>query len=112
MKMFAIYDSKAGTYSSPMPANTDGIALRNFEQIFRDETTSISQYPADFTLFCIGEYDEETGFFTQDGPHYNLGNALQFERLHQLQEVLAGKDNPVQKDRGITNGTKAGEVPA
>lgn len=78
MKVFSIYDSKAEAYMAPFFANTIGIALRNFELSATEGSHPFHQFPGDFTLFQIAEFDEQSGVITALEAHYNLGNAIQF----------------------------------
>nr|QJB19090.1 MAG: nonstructural protein [Microvirus sp.] len=61
MLLFAVHDSKAGYYSNPQMYRSLGEASRAFEANCRDKTTVYNQFPADFTLVQIGEYDLVTG---------------------------------------------------
>lgn len=76
MKIFAVYDSKAEAYLQPFFARTDGVALRMFGQAAQDEQHDFSKHAADYTLFCLGEFDEYTGKIAPLDALYNLGNAL------------------------------------
>lgn len=63
-KLFTIYDSAAETYSPPFVAKTLGLAMRMFETIANDQTTSVGLHPADHTLFELGEWDDNAGFIS------------------------------------------------
>lgn len=53
-------DVKSGLFTSPTPFRTEGEAVRAFgEAIPRDPM--LSKYPADFELYAIAEWDNETG---------------------------------------------------
>lgn len=60
-KMFAIYDSKGEFYSQPFCQKTMGMAIRAFRDTALDASTTIHAHPEDFTLYCIGEYDDRNG---------------------------------------------------
>lgn len=71
LKVFSIRDSKAQIFNQPWFARTHGEAERNFEQLVRDEKSTIYQYPEDYDLYHIGEYDDETGLVTSlDTPKH------------------------------------------
>ena len=61
LQTFAIYDSKAATYSPPFSQKTLGLAIRMFSDSALDKTTTIGLHPEDFILFHLGEYDDQTG---------------------------------------------------
>lgn len=77
-KIFTIYDSKVESYQSPFTAIHKGYALREFENVSNDPKTAIGQYPADYTLFEIGEFNTTTGSITQHEVKQSLGTAIEF----------------------------------
>ena len=77
-KVYAVYDSKAEAYLDPFYMMTDGLAIRAFQSAANDAQHDFHRFAADYTLFRIGSYHPETGFFTQDEAHTNLGTALQY----------------------------------
>jgi len=68
MKIYAIHDTRANTYSSLMALQTDAHAVRSFTQEVNraDNGNMLNQFPADFALHSIGEFNEENGHIT---PH-------------------------------------------
>lgn len=79
-KVLAVYDSKAESFGQPMTFRSRGEALRAFQTVANDEQSSICKFPADFTLFEIGEYEEESGDLTMyPNGKVSLGLALEFK---------------------------------
>lgn len=76
-KIFAVYDSKVDAYLSPFFMAARGQAIRSFVDIASDKTHNIGKYPADFTLFELGEYDDSCAKFTLHSSPYSLGLALE-----------------------------------
>lgn len=71
-KMFTIFDSKAGAYNAPFCFGATGQAVRAFADLVNDPQSNIARHPADYTLFEIGTYDDQTG--TMEGiVHITLG---------------------------------------
>lgn len=60
-KMFAIYDTKSETYGDIVYAKTLAEADRSFATYCNNKDTIINKYPADYNLFQLGEYDQQTG---------------------------------------------------
>lgn len=83
-KMFTVYDSKAQAYMMPFFMNSRGEALRAWQDLCNDEKTQFGKHPEDFTLFEIGEYDQETGKITQTTAFISLGTALEFKKQKNL----------------------------
>ena len=67
-KFYSLLDSKIGAFLNPFTATNDGEAIRLFTTWVNDTTneSNISKYPADYSLFFIGEFDDSTGNFKQD----------------------------------------------
>lgn len=77
LKTFAVFDSAVGAYLQPFNLRTHEEGIRLFKQNVNNEQTAFAKFPGDYTLFCIGTYDEESGKYRQDGAHQSLGNALE-----------------------------------
>lgn len=76
LKMFTVYDSKAETYLRPFSMRSTGEAIRGFITTLNDGQSEFSLYPADFTLFEIGTFDESTCKITILTTPENLGNGI------------------------------------
>lgn len=79
-RIFAIYDSKARSFLQPFYAPEIAVAQRHFRTAANDAATQICQYPEDFTLFYIGEYDDQSGVITPLDKMENLGLANAFKK--------------------------------
>ena len=64
--MFCIYDMKLATYMSPFPMAHEGQALRAFQNLLDDKSTTMGKYPADFALYQLGKFDDSTGKMQND----------------------------------------------
>lgn len=62
---FSIFDSAALVYSPPFFQATKGLAIRMFSETAKDMQTNIGRHPTDFTLFHIGEFDDQAGAMTR-----------------------------------------------
>lgn len=60
LQIFAIFDTAAEVYSPPFFQKSIGLALRTFSDTAQDASTTIYQHPQDFTLFHVGQYDDQT----------------------------------------------------
>ena len=73
LKIFSIRDSKAETFNSPFYQPTHGEAERTFRTTVLDPKTVINQYPEDFDLWYLGEYNSNDGKITPlDTPQHML----------------------------------------
>lgn len=73
--IFSVYDSAAEMYLDPFVAPTLEVALRGFRQVVNREGHQFNAFPADYTLFQVGEFDPHTGVLRANAPT-NLGNGL------------------------------------
>lgn len=60
-KIFSIFDKKALSYFDPFFQHNRGLALRGFGELVNDPKTALNKYPADFSLWELGEFDETSG---------------------------------------------------
>jgi len=96
VKVFAIYDSKSEAYMSPFFLQTKGQAMRAFADSVADPKTQFHNHPGDFTLFEIGEYDDQKGWLKSHEAKINLGSALEFASKNL--EHIAQTTTPLVKN--------------
>ena len=78
-KVFTIRDAKANCFDSRLLVQkTTAEGLRTFQSLCVDSNTMVGKYPADFSFFELGEFDELTGAFKLHISPINLGLAAQF----------------------------------
>jgi hypothetical protein len=64
LKVFSVYDEKAQTYAHPVYFPKAEIGRRAFGDLALDTTSQINKHPRDYGFYCMGEYDDSTGKFT------------------------------------------------
>lgn len=70
-KMFSVRDSKGEIFHTPFFNKTHGEAERNFRQLVNDQKSMVAQYPEDFDLYYLGEYDDQKGLaYPLDTPQH------------------------------------------
>ncbi len=79
-QMYSIYDAKAQIFHPPYFNLTHGEAERTFGQIVNDEKTQISQFPEDFDLYHIGEYNDSTGKMSPNETPKHMLKAIALKR--------------------------------
>lgn len=71
LKIYSVRDSKAQLFGAPWYKNTHGEAERDFSRLVNDKNSTVSQFPEDFDLYYLGEYDDNTGkFMSLDTPQH------------------------------------------
>lgn len=96
LKAFSIYDVKAEVYSPPFFLMTNGLAVRQFEQLANDLQTTIGQHPADFTLFEIGHFDDASGTLVNLQANNPLGAGIDFVHRDPADQWLKPETNGSQ----------------
>lgn len=76
--VFSVHDSKGETYNTPMFLPAKGMAVRAFGDQANDPGSEINKHPEDYTLFCIGEYETDTGLLVPLKTPQSLGVAIEF----------------------------------
>lgn len=80
MKMFSIRDAKAENYSNPQYFRTSGEAIRALQQAVEDPNNQIGKYPEDFSMWLVGEFDEEHGLVVAEEVPKPVINAIDLVR--------------------------------
>ena len=78
LKCYTVYDGKVAAYLPPFYCRADGEAIRMFAESVMSEGHQFAKHPEDFTLFYIGEYDDETAKVECVITPVSLGTALEF----------------------------------
>lgn len=78
-KIYSIYDMKSESYGPLMAYPTDGVAIREFEQIATSEGI-IKKFPDDYSLHHLGEYESSTGEIIPSKTAHVLSRASEFKQ--------------------------------
>lgn len=68
LRVFAVYDDKAGAYMTPFFMPSVGEAVRAFSDAVVNPESAFHRHADDFTLYELGEYDQALGRFVCDVP--------------------------------------------
>jgi len=68
--IYSVFDKKTGVYGQPFFLNHETHAIRAVQQAANDLTTSIGQYPGDYALYCLGNFDDASGGFDDLNPQH------------------------------------------
>lgn len=75
VQIFAVFDSKAQTFGQPFFCINENIALRSWREAVNDPATQFCKYPEDFSLFQLGEFNDQDASFKLLQAPLNLGLA-------------------------------------
>lgn len=95
-KVFAVFDHAVLAYMTPFNLRSVGEAMRGWIEVVNDPKSAFFRTPEDYTLFCIGEYDDVDGRYTQSAVHKVVSTAIAVKKNRHggLDEV--GDEAPVQ----------------
>lgn len=60
-KMFTIFDQKAKAWLPPFFLPQEGVAIRTFADCVNSPDHNFGRHPEDYSLFCIGSFDDAAG---------------------------------------------------
>jgi hypothetical protein len=75
-KLFTIRDSKSEVFNAPFAQATHAEAERSFARAAADPKTTIHQYPEDFDLWYLGDFDENSGKLLPCDSPQHICNAV------------------------------------
>jgi len=108
-KMFTIYDEKAEAYLPPFFLPTREMAIRTFSDCVNSNDHQFGAHPHDYTLFALGEFDNETA--TLDLSRKLVGNGVEY-KIHTppQKELFDGEDvTAVSDDAPIQSNSEGGD---
>lgn len=80
LQLYTVYDAKSHAYTQPMFFINEAVALRAFSQAANDPASYLCQSASDYSLFHIGEWDDDDATIkTLNAPHC-LGLASNFKK--------------------------------
>ena len=67
MKLFSIKESKTSAFTGVYRFVNIGVAVRSLQSAAKGgQMGLVAQYPADFDLYCIGSFDEDSGVVSSE----------------------------------------------
>ena len=78
LKIYTIHDVASGVYMQPFCQIGRGVAIRAFSDSVKDKNHMFARHPGDYTLFEIGEYDDQTARMETYEVYISLGLALDY----------------------------------
>lgn len=109
-KLYSVYDSVAEVWGKPFPMKNKGEAIRGFSQAVNDPQTNLYLHPEDYTLFEIGEWNDDAGTITMYDAKLSCGVAIEYRQnitpinndSQSLESIQGGKER-VELEKGETN---------
>lgn len=77
-RLFSVHDASAEAYLPPFHFPNRGQAIRTFIDTCNDAQSLFNKHPKDFTLFALGEFDDENASFNLYKTPEPIGKAIDY----------------------------------
>lgn len=77
-KMFSVYDQVAKAWLPPFYYHNEFMAIRTFSDCINNPQHQFGMNQSDYTLFEIGEWDDDSGKIETYAENKLLGNGTKF----------------------------------
>lgn len=98
VNIYVVYDRASKHYGSIHNQKTDAEAIRSFSQVVNEPGNQISNTPDDFTLFSIGQFDQNIGELTSWEP-VKITNGAEVKKVHTVEEMRQSKIKGSYEDK-------------
>lgn len=61
LRVYSVRDIKADAFAPPFFLGRDEVAARSFSDAIHDPKHPMASHPEDYELYCLGDFDDETG---------------------------------------------------
>lgn len=75
MKLFSVLDVKAQSFAKPFCDESAVNALRGFSRVVNEGNNPLHDFPDDFCLCEMGDFDPQSGKLSPAASPINLGSA-------------------------------------
>ncbi len=96
--MYTVFDVKSASYGRPFFLQNDAMAIRSFSDIANDQGTMIYRHAEDFSLLCVGTFDDAVGVIKPE-THRPISSAAALIKP-DTSPILPGVD-PTLLDRAM-----------
>lgn len=76
LNAYTLYDQKALTYSPPFYCTAHGQAVRMVMDLAGDTNTMVGRHPADFSLYCVGQWNDAVGVMLPTEHREHIADCL------------------------------------
>lgn len=93
-EVFSVYDEKAEAHLPPFILPKIAQAKRVFSDCVNSESHQFGQNPSDYTLFRLGQFNDEDAQFLLERSKQPLGNGVEFRKPDVLPEPQSAAEKP------------------
>lgn len=76
LMLCSIRDQASEAWQNPITFQSTGQAVRSFSDAVNKEGSDFNLHPGDYTLFCLGTFNPETGDIEPHVQPENLANGI------------------------------------
>lgn len=98
--IYAVFDVKAKAYLPPFFLPEEGMAIRTFTNCCQDDNHQFGRNPEDFTLFSLGDFNDENGEITVEGPFAIINGLVATGSMNHHFEM----DEMIKAHNAVANG--------
>lgn len=95
-KVFGVYDQKVNAFMQPFTMESEGQALRAFSDHVNNPESIWCRHPKDFTLYCLGTFDESSGEFVNERSFVVEASTVKIENGVDVHPDLEGQQLDVE----------------
>jgi len=70
LKLYTIRDVRTSAHNRPIALQNRAVLERSLLDALQDPSSNLSQHPEDYQLFCVGEFDQDTGDIIACPPEF------------------------------------------
>ena len=93
LKIYAIRDIQANRAITPIFRENDNVAIRDFCRAIQQEP--FNQAPEDYTLYRIGEWDDETMILVERENFRIMNGSEVQQKTEDIQQQIAALENQI-----------------
>lgn len=98
LNAYSIFDTKALIFHAPFFFAQDGQAVRALSDLVADTNTQIGRHPADFVLYRVGDWDDQSGQLGGDRTRVHVVDAISLVPRNLAEQPLFNQLTTASKE--------------
>lgn len=109
LEIYSVHDSKAEAFLPPFSTQNHAVALRMIDDALLDPNHGFSRHAADYTLFHLGAFDQNTGTYNLLAAPVNIcslvtrANSTPFTALSDEADLMTEAGKVTEQLRGMNS---------
>lgn len=102
-EVFSVHDEKADAFLPPFILPNIAMAKRAFGNCVNSQNHQFAENPADFTLFRLGQFNDESAEFYLERAKQSLGNGVEYRSPDHPKSPELGNGKANESIEAVTN---------